>query len=88
MGSQPVAPRSSCSTIAPHCSWIVALCVWAVFDPRTRAVASVAVAISTVSFLALFLAAGSPPPLKTIALADLFGLPALAYVAWAAFAIR
>lgn len=61
------------------------LCIWSVFDHGARPVAVVVAAISMLSFLWLFWQAGSPPPLRTIAIADLAGLPGLALVAWAAF---
>ena len=64
---------------------IFTICVWAAFDPGTRRLASIAATISMISFLALYWQAGSPPPLRTIALADLAGLPFLAIVAWRAF---
>ncbi|MGH6650674.1 MAG: hypothetical protein ACREB7_06020 [Sphingopyxis sp.] len=64
---------------------VLTLCVWAAFDPATGRVASVAAAISMISFLALYWRAGSPPSLRTIARADLAGLPFLAIVAWRAF---
>jgi len=64
---------------------VCTLCVWAAFDPGTRRAASVAAAISMVSFLALYWHAGSPPALRTIARADLAGLPFLAIVVWRAF---
>ncbi len=60
-------------------------CIWCAIDPAPRKLSVIAVAISILSFLALYFANGSPPPLKQIAIADLIGLPALAYVAWKAF---
>jgi hypothetical protein len=67
---------------------ILFICVWAAFDPDSRRMASVAVAISMVSFLILWRLAGSPPPLRTIAMTDLIGLPFLAFVMWTAFSAR
>jgi hypothetical protein len=64
---------------------IFVICVWAAFDPASRRMASVAVAISMISFLVLWRLAGSPAPLRTIAMTDLAGLPFLAFVAWKAF---
>ena len=64
---------------------VLTLCVWAAFDPGARRVASVAAAISMISFLGLYWQAGSPPALRTIAIADLAGLPFLAIVVWRAF---
>ncbi|MFN2101171.1 hypothetical protein [Altererythrobacter sp. MF3-039] len=60
-------------------------CVWAAFIPDGRRVAVLVVGISMVSFLALYWMAGSPFPLRRIALVDLAGLPVLAAVAWFAF---
>jgi hypothetical protein len=65
---------------------VVVTCIWCALDPSPRRLGVVLVGISMVSFLALYIANGSPPALKQIAVADLIGLPALAYVAWKAFA--
>jgi hypothetical protein len=48
--------------------------------------ASVVVAISMISFLWLYVAAGQPAALRQIAIADLAGLPFLVIAAWLAFA--
>jgi hypothetical protein len=65
---------------------VVALtCLWAVADPRVRRLASVACALSMLSFLLLYWLAGTPPALRTIALADLLFLPVLAFAGWRAF---
>jgi len=64
---------------------VFAACVFAAFVPEGRRLAVIVVGISLISFLALFWMAGSPPPLKRIALVDLAGLPVLAGVAWMAF---
>lgn len=64
---------------------VVVACIWCAFGPAPRRLGVVLVAISMVSFLALYFANGSPPALKQIAIADMIGLPALAYVAWKAF---
>ena len=64
---------------------IVAVCVFAAFDPSSRRVATVAVAISMVSFLLIYATNGQPLALRGIALADAIGLLPLAYVAWRAF---
>jgi hypothetical protein len=66
---------------------VVVACLWALFDPGARRLASVVVAISMVSFLAVYWSASSPHALKSIAMADLAGLPFLAFVicrSWAA----
>ena len=64
---------------------VFAACVWAAFVPEGRKLAVVVVGISMVSFLVLYASAGSPEPLKRIAVVDLAGLPVLAGVAWLAF---
>lgn len=64
---------------------VVVICIWCAMDPTPRKLSVVAVAISMVSFLMLYLMNGSPAGLRQIAIADLIGLPALAYVGWKAF---
>ncbi len=64
---------------------VAVICVWAALDPNVRKLAVVATALSMLSFLFIFLSFGQPSALKTIALADLFGLPLLFYVGWRAF---
>lgn len=64
---------------------IFLLCVWSAFDPASRRVASIGVGISMVSFLIIYWSAGAPSMLKTIAIADLIGIPFLAFVTWKAF---
>jgi hypothetical protein len=63
---------------------VVILCLWAMLRPEVRGLAAVAVAVSMVSFLLLWRAAGSPMALRSIALTDLIGLLPLAVVALAA----
>ena len=65
---------------------ILVIALWAAADPGARRLASVALAISMVSFLWLYWQAGSPPALRTIALVDLVGMPVLALALWRAFA--
>lgn len=60
-------------------------CIWAAFIPDGRRLAVIVVAISMVSFLGLYLMAGSPAGLTRIAIADMVGIPALLAVAWMAF---
>jgi hypothetical protein len=67
---------------------IVVICVWSALDPAPRRLASIAVAISMLSFLTLYWLQGSPTALRQIAFVDMVGLPALAYVAWRAFALN
>jgi hypothetical protein len=64
---------------------VVVACIWCALDPGPRRLGVVLVAISMLSFLALYFTNGSPASLKQIAIADLIGLPALVYVAWKAF---
>ncbi len=64
---------------------VVAICLWALADPRVRRLASVAGAISMLSFLLLYWLAGAPPALSAVALADLLFLPVLAFAGWRAF---
>ena len=64
---------------------LVAICLWAIADPQVRGLASVACAISMLSFLLLYWLAGAPRALRTIALADLLFLPVLAFAGWRAF---
>jgi hypothetical protein len=64
---------------------ILLICCWAAVRPEVRQLAAVAVAISMIGFLAIYWVQGAPTNLRTIAIADLAGLPALALVAWKAF---
>ena len=64
---------------------ILLICCWAAFRPEVRQLAAVAVAISMVGFLIIYWVQGIPADLRTIAIADLVGLPALAFVGWNAF---
>jgi hypothetical protein len=64
---------------------IFVICLWAAFDPGSRRLSVVAVAISMLSFLVMYWLAGAPASLKSIAIADIAGLPFLAYVGWSAF---
>ena len=63
----------------------VVICIWAALRPEVRQLAAVAITISMVGFLLLYLLNGSPPNLRAIALADLAGLPFLAFAVWDAF---
>ena len=64
---------------------ILVICVWAAFDPDSRRIASVAVGISMIGFIVLWLGGGAPVALRTIAIIDIIGLPFLAFVAFKAF---
>jgi hypothetical protein len=65
---------------------ILILCLWAAADPGVRRAGSVVVAVSMLSFLVLWLGAGRPAALTSIAVADLIGLLPLALVTWKAWA--
>jgi hypothetical protein len=65
---------------------ILVICVWSAFDPAVRKLGVIIVSTSMLSFLAIYVQAGSPVALKRIAMADVLGLVPLAIVAWAAFA--
>lgn len=65
---------------------IFILCLWSAFDPDARKAAAIATAISMLSFLALYVIAGRPEPIKTIAVVDMVGIPFLIFIAWKAFA--
>ena len=64
---------------------IILVCLWAMTDPRVRRLASIVCTLSMPSFLLLWWLAGTPPALRTIALADLLFLPLLACSGWRAF---
>ena len=60
---------------------IAALCAYAGFNKSARRPASLVAAISMISFLMYFVAAGASPPLRAIAIADGVGLLPLTIVA-------
>ena len=60
-------------------------CLWAVFRPESRQLATVLVGSSMLSFLWLYAQAGMPESLRLIAIVDLIGLPFLLAGAWLAF---
>lgn len=65
---------------------IVLVCLYAAWEPGARRAASLVVAISVVSFLAIYVSAGVPAgSLRLIALADLIALAPLGLVAWQAW---
>lgn len=64
---------------------VLAICAWAALRPEVRSLACVVVAISMMSFLWLYAAAGQPAAMRQIAIADLVGLPFLAIAGWLAF---
>lgn len=63
---------------------VLTVCVWAAFRSEVRTLATGVVAISMLCFLGLYVAGGMPGSLRTIAIADLMGLPFLAYAGWQA----
>lgn len=65
---------------------VLLMCVWAAVDPNVRRLAAVAAGLSMLSFLTIYWTVGQPEALRSIALADLIGLPFLALVTWRAFA--
>jgi len=64
---------------------VVIIAVWAALRPEVRPLATVALGLSMGSFLILWWIAGASPALRTIALADLIGLPVLLVAGWQAF---
>jgi hypothetical protein len=64
---------------------VLVLSVWAAFDVVVQRPAVVVVGLSMVSFVGLFVAAGAPRALRTIAVVDAVGLVPLAFVGWRAF---
>lgn len=64
---------------------IVVMCLWAVFQPSVRPMASVCAGISMAAFVVIWWLAGAAPALRTIAIYDIVGLAVLAPVAWHAF---
>lgn len=64
---------------------VVVICIWAALRPEVRPLASVAVGISMGSFVLIWWMSGMPPALRTIAVADMIGLPVLLYAAWQVF---
>lgn len=64
---------------------VFAACVFAAFVPEGRRLATIVVGISMISFLVLYWQAGSPAPLRTIAIADAVGVAIWPVVAFLAF---
>lgn len=60
-------------------------CIWAIFDPGARKLAVVIAAVSMISFLYLFWMNDAPQALRTIAIADLIGVPVLIVLAYLNF---
>lgn len=64
---------------------VFAACLFAAAVPEGRRLAVIVVGISMLSFLYLYWSAGSPLPLRRIAIVDLAGLPVLAAAAFLAY---
>jgi hypothetical protein len=56
----------------------VIVAVWSAFDPRVRKLGLAVLATSVLGFLALYLASGSSPGLRQIAMVDAAMIPVLA----------
>ena len=66
---------------------ILTAALFAIFDTRSRRLASVVAAISMIGFLIVYVRAGSPAgPLRTIALMDAIALAPLTFAGWRAWA--
>lgn len=81
-----VEPASPAYTLLWHRAALFAvillICCWAAIRPEVRQLATFAVTFSMAGFLLIYWAQGMPANLRTIAVADLVGLPALAFVGW------
>ena len=60
-------------------------CIWAIFDSDVRKLVTIGAAISMLSFITIYYMGGQPASLKSIAIADLIGVPFLLFVGWKAF---
>lgn len=85
-----VAPSGTLGLLLTHRGALflalVAMAVFAAFDPGARRVAALAAAISLACYLVLYLRAGLPPgALRTVALVDAFALMPLALVIFEAW---
>ncbi len=71
---------------------VLIVCIWAIFAPEVRRVASVVAGVSMISFLVFYARSGYPVGgLRTVALVDLVGLIPLLWVianAWSGLAQR
>ncbi len=84
-----VAPGTDSFTLMHHRAAmflvIIGICIWALVRPDVRQLATVAVGISMGSFLLIWWMAGGSPALKSIAVADMLGMPILLVAGWHAF---
>ncbi|MFN8919210.1 MAG: hypothetical protein ACK5XZ_05055 [Hyphomonadaceae bacterium] len=67
---------------------IFAVAIWAALRPEVRQLATFAVGISMCSFILIWWLAGASSALKSIAVADMIGLPILLFVGWQAFRVE
>lgn len=56
---------------------VAAACAYAAFDPASRQLASIVAGVSVLGFLLVYITAGSPKRLRSIALIDLIAVPPL-----------
>jgi hypothetical protein len=86
-----VAPGSDNFTLMHHRAAlflvIVVISLWAMFRPEVRPLAAVAVGISMGSFILIWWLSGASPALKSIAVADLVGLPILLFAGCQTFKV-
>jgi hypothetical protein len=84
-----VEPDSPAYTLLWHRAALFAvillICCWAAIRPEVRHLAVVALTVSMIGFLIIYWVQGMPEDLRSIAIADLIGLPLLAFVGWSAF---
>lgn len=84
-----VEPDSPAYTLLWHRAALFAvillICCWAAIRPEVRHLAVVALTVSMVGFLIIYWVQRMPEDLRSIAIADLIGLPLLAFVGWSAF---
>lgn len=67
---------------------IVLICGWAILRPEVRLLATTAVGLSMGSFVLIWWLSGSPASLRSIAVADMIGLPVLLLAGWLALQAR
>ncbi len=64
---------------------VVIAAIWGAFDEGARGLACTIIGVSMICFLVLYWTQGAPQNLRTIAIADLVGLPFLVWAAMTAF---
>ncbi len=84
-----ISPDSSAFLLLHHRAAlflaIFIICLWSIFRHETRQLAAVSLGVSMVSFLWLYWSSESPVVFRSIAIADLIGLPFLIYASVQAF---